>query len=208
MKDVHSHHISPYDQGIINVSDLTTELLPNQYYSVGIHPWYIDRAPNNWAEILRQLAATNEIVAIGETGIDMVRATTPLFKQMNIFKLHATIAEEIGKPLIIHDVKADDIIAGLHRDIQPSVPWIIHGYRGKPGGAELLLKAGCMLSFGQFFNANTLRLTPLESYLAETDESTLSIDEIIALHSAATETDLSSVASDNLNRIVLHHSNI
>jgi TatD DNase family protein len=207
MKDTHSHRQAPYPSGIINVS-IGSSLSSSQSYSIGVHPWYIEEAPDNWEDILRQNAAKPEVVAIGETGIDLVQAKAPLFKQLNILKRHADIAEELGKPLIIHDVKADDIIAGLHRDMRPSVPWIIHGYRGKPGGADLLLKAECYLSFGQYFNADTLRHIPLTHYLAETDESPLSIDEIISLHSAATGIDMSSYASTNLNQILNSHSNI
>lgn len=55
---------------------------------------------------------------------------------------------EAGKPLVIHLVKAVDELLKVKRDLRPSNPWIIHGFRGKAALAEEYLKHGFYLSFG------------------------------------------------------------
>jgi TatD DNase family protein len=47
--------------------------------------------------------------------------------------------------------------------------------------AKQALKAGCYLSFGEHFNPESVRITPPEKKLFETDESELSIEEIYSL---------------------------
>ena len=67
----------------------------------------------------------------------------------------------------------------MKKDINPKMPWIIHGFRNKPTIAEIYLKAGCLLSFGEKFSPEALDITPTDRLLAETDESEFSIDTII-----------------------------
>ena len=70
------------------------------------------------------------------------------------------LAEEVGKPLVIHLVKAVDELLKVKRDLRPSNPWIIHGFRGKAALAEEYLKHGFYLHSGR----NT-RKQPCAGYL-------------------------------------------
>ena len=119
-----------------------------------------------------------------------------------MFKRHVELSESLRKPLVIHDVKGHDIIAGARRDLAPTQPWVIHGFRRKPEVAEMLLRAGCYLSFGEQFNADTLRATPEDRILAETDESPLDITEVIASLSAAYGKDLTPTIAENTMKIL------
>lgn len=182
--DIHTHHAAPQPFGVVNIRvRKETEgyvLDPDQAYSVGIHPWdTVFDAIESKYEILDSLAAQPEVVIIGEAGIDL-NIGGPLFRQLNVFRHNVDLSESLQKPLLIHDVKAHDVIVGAHRDLKPSLPWAIHGFRQKPQVAAMLLKAGLYLSFGPNFNSDTLREMPLDRILAETDESELNIDEVIA----------------------------
>lgn len=174
-----------------------------QKYSVGIHPWDTleDPGEEEW-DALRTLAAEPNVVAVGECGIDLTPKGGPLFRQMQIFKRHVELSEELGKPLVLHDVKAHDIIAGARRDMKPTQPWAIHGFRRKPEVAAMLLRAGCWLSFGAEFNSETLLATPKDRILAETDESPLSIEEVIGRLSAAYGEDLRGTIAENTRRFL------
>lgn len=177
--DIHSHHRAPYYEGIISVDPKDFKPVEGQLYSVGIHPWTTLASPaeEDW-EKLEMAAASSQTVAIGECGVDTLKGG-PMFRQLQVFRRQVEVSEKFGKPLIIHDVKAHDIITGLKRDLNPKQTWIVHGFRGKPTVARMLLDAGIMLSFGELFNAESLRNVPLESLFSETDESDLSIEEII-----------------------------
>lgn len=184
--DCHTHHPAPDHEAVISTSPIGFQHVSGQAWSVGLHPWDLDLFCDTslrikeeiWTELVAA-AANPEIVAIGECGIDLARGGL-LATQMLAFRKQALLAERLRKPLIIHSVKAHDIIIGLKRDIRPEMPWIIHGFRNKPSIAEIYLKAGCLLSFGEKFNPDALLITPPDRLLAETDESPLPIGTIIS----------------------------
>ncbi|MTK53193.1 TatD family hydrolase [Paludibacter sp.] len=145
--------------------------------SVGLHPWYVAA---DWEEQLRmqsEVAGKKRVVLIGEAGLDKV-CKTDFALQQTVFLRQIELAEEIQKPLIIHCVKAWQELITIRKKVLPSVPWIIHGFRGKPELARQLLELGFYLSYGEKFNAESVRITPLERLCTETDESKLPIEEI------------------------------
>lgn len=184
--DIHTHHPAPQPQAVVNVSPTDFSPAGRQLYSVGIHPWTTVEEPSEtlW-EQLDKAAHHPQVVAIGECGIDLLKGG-PLFRQLLVLKRQIELSESIGKPLIIHAVKADDIIMGLKRDMNPKQKWAIHGFRGKPQAAAQLSKAGIWLSFGERFNPEAPKVVPNDMLLAETDESQLTIEDIINNLSAAT----------------------
>lgn len=178
--DLHTHSRLHNPQAVANLypTDVITDA--DRPYSVGLHPWHIDDTFADKLQSVRDLAALPQVVAVGETGIDIERGGL-LFRQMQIFKSHVEISEETGKPLIIHCVKAHDIIASLRRELRPSQEWVIHGFRGKPTVAKILIDSGCSLSFGAKFNPAAVKSLPSERIFAETDEFEGDIRDVIAL---------------------------
>lgn len=203
--DIHTHHPAPSPDAIISlsISDDILMLPEKQLYSVGIHPWDIPASQHSEQLIprLHELASLPCVAAIGEAGIDTLKGGA-LAIQMNIFASQIKLSEELAKPLIIHNVKAHDIIASMHRDLKPTQPWIIHGFRGKTSIARILLDAGCSLSFGEYFNPESLKFTPTDRIFAETDESSLQITEIIARMSEAYGTDLLPLIAENTQKLL------
>lgn len=181
--DIHTHHSVPQPEGVVSLrvsKEGESYLLePEQAYSVGIHPWdTVADAIESRFPLLETLASQPGVVAIGEAGIDL-NVGGPLFRQLQIFRNHVELSEELQKPLIIHNVKGHDIIIGAHRDLHPAQKWAIHGFRQKPEVAQMFLRAGFYLSFGAVFNPETLAAMPADRILAETDDSELSIHEVI-----------------------------
>ncbi|MDE6638204.1 MAG: TatD family hydrolase [Muribaculaceae bacterium] len=201
--DCHTHRHAPAANAIISTSPIGFATQGSQLWSVGLHPWDLDlfcadnlRIKDEiWVELVAA-AASPCIVAIGECGIDLSHGGI-LATQMLAFRKQALLAERLKKPLIIHAVKAHDIITGMKRDLQPEQPWIIHGFRNKPTIAEIYLKAGCWLSFGEKFSPEALDITPSDRLLAETDESALSIDTIIMRLEESSQKDLRDIIIKN-----------
>lgn len=203
IKDIHTHNLSSSGEAIISLSprEYVEKMNPDSLYSIGIHPWFINAYSMSEVELLARLTNNANVVAIGETGIDLVRSSVALFKQMQIFRRHIEISESANLPVIIHNVKAHDIICGLRRELKPLQPWIIHGFRGKPTVAKMLLDCGCSLSFGEHFNPESVKATPTDRLFAETDESSLNIDEITAKLSEVAGKDLTSTIKVNAARL-------
>ena len=177
--DIHTHHPAPQPEAVIAVSIHDFNPMEGQKYSLGFHPWDTDEeiTSEDWNKF-EELASLSSIVAIGECGIDKLKGA-PLYKQMLVMKRQIEISERLGKPLIIHDVRAHDIIVGLRRDPKITQNWMVHGFRGKPSLAKMMTDAGIYLSFGEKFNPDTPSSIPHGMILAETDESALTIEEII-----------------------------
>lgn len=206
--DIHTHHPVPQPEGLVNirVSNNTDfeqlKLSQSQRYSIGLHPWDIAQMPGEifW-ESLEKIASGDNVKAIGECGIDLAK-DIPLFLQLQIFNRQIRLAEKLGKPMIIHSVKSTDIICGLRRDLKPSESWAIHGFRGKLQPALQLIKAGCFISFGEKFNPETLKGIPEDKILAETDESLLSVKEIISNLSETKGKDLTDIVKSNSKKFL------
>ncbi len=174
MIDIHTHHhrlnaVVDIDPVGVPLSRLRLER--GYMYSVGIHPWNVERATPADLRAVMALAVERGVVAIGETGLDTLRPKGCMRMQTALFEWHAALSEEVGKPLILHVVKAWGEIIALRRRLAPSQPWIIHGFRGKPQLAEELVRCGFYLSFGAKFNPMALKVTPPSRRLMETDDS-------------------------------------
>lgn len=177
--DIHTHHQPPRPEALVCVSPEDFSPVPDQLYSVGIHPWRCEEGiPDESKELLASVAGMPQVAAIGETGLDILRGG-PLFRQINLFRLHVEISERVARPLVIHCVRAHDHIVALHREYKPSMPWIIHGFRGRPAVARILLDEGLWLSCGARYNPLGAAMIPDGRLLAETDESPLQIHEVI-----------------------------
>ncbi len=76
--------------------------------SVGVHPSEEIEGELNAKDII-ELASHDQVVAIGETGLDYHYNEGDLTWQRDRFRLHINIAKELAKPLIIHtrDAKVD-----------------------------------------------------------------------------------------------------
>lgn len=176
--DVHTHTV-PLVAGSAIVNCYPETFVPEAggRYSVGTHPWYVNEADEARKELLRQCVRHPQVVAVGEAGLDKLCAT-PLPLQEELFAWQARLAEEVGKPLIIHLVRATADLLRIRRTVRPTVPWVIHGFRGKEQQAEELLRHGFYLSYGEHYHEESLRHTPLDRLLLETDESLVPIEEL------------------------------
>lgn len=183
--DVHTHAPLPRPEavGAFEPETLPPEnLFPGQLLSCGIHPWSLEKGDFQEESLiasLRKQLSRNDVVALGECGIDIPRGGL-LAMQRILFRRQAELAEEFQKPLIIHCVKAHEHILALHSELKPEQPWAIHGFRGKPAVAEMFVRRGIRLGFGPLFNPETLRMMPEELILCETDDSGRDIEEVIS----------------------------
>lgn len=119
------------------------------FYSVGLHPWHIkDHDQNNdLLELVQEALDFDHVIFIGECGLDK-RCETSYEEQFRVFRAQAFMAEEYRKPLLIHCVKAYQDLIGLHKEMHPEVPWILHGYNGSVEITRQLVQRGMCLSFG------------------------------------------------------------
>jgi TatD DNase family protein len=141
---------------------------------LGIHPHDAGDADPAQLETLREL----DPVAVGETGLDYYRDYAPHDAQRQLFQAHLAVAEELGKPVVIHCRAADADVARALGDFDGTV--ILHCF-SSPGLLAPALERGYYVSFAgnvTYPNAYDIRSAarevPDNLLLAETDSPYLS----------------------------------
>jgi len=154
------------------------------YACLGIHPWFLEGL--NIAH-LEQLTAKvtlekNNIIAIGETGIDganIKRSDQPekeLAKQQHFFDFQLNLAKQNDLPVIIHHRQSHQYIVPMLRQYKLARSGVIHGFSGSYQQAKDYLDLGFKLGIGSTITysrakktINTVKRLPLESLVLETD---------------------------------------
>ena len=182
--DFHSHQRGRY---ALCSCDLLREEVPPiadcLYLSVGLHPWSLPREVSSPTvemalEQLNKLAQEGRIVAVGEAGWDALSSAAMDYQQQ-LVEAQWQIAEENRLPMILHVVKRWQELEYFIRRSHPTIPLIVHGFRGKAPLAQRLLQLGVWLSFGRYYNRESLcEAWKAGRLLLETDDSSLPIVSI------------------------------
>lgn len=204
--DIHTHYLSTGPgQAIQNVFPADFAPQPNQYYSVGYHPWYLSEDDSEDWNLLGAIIANPQVLAVGEAGLDKV-TEVDYSVQKKAFVRQIEIAMQAGKPLIIHCVRSYNEVMEQKKAMKPTNPWIIHGFRGKKELAKQLTDHGIYLSYGFNYQKEALRATPLNMLFLETDESNLDIHFLyqqIAGHLSLSVSELTEKVQENISNIFL-----
>lgn len=152
-----------------------TESFSNVYRSVGVHPLHDDLRVD--ADLLRQFAKDDKVIAIGETGLDYFYAKETKAEQRLAFETQAELAVELNKPVIIHTRDAREDTLAIIRDKGLDKPGgVLHCFTESWEMAKAAIDMGFYISISgivTFRNADELRdvvrKLPLDRLLIETD---------------------------------------
>ena len=205
LKDIHTHRFtdSAPEEVLLSCPVLKKEIPAEAVYlSAEIHPWHLT-AENLSCQIERMenMLSDPRVLALGEVGLDKL-TECPYPIQIKAFEEIVSISEAYGKPLIIHCVKSVDELIAIRKKMRPALPWIMHGFRGKPQQADSLLRHGFYLSFGEHYNSQVMKEIPIERLFLETDESNAPIDELYNRAAA-----IRHISAEELKLAVLHNVN-
>lgn len=152
-------------------------------FTAGIHPWHLDDVTlGGQLGFIRKAAEEKRIIAIGEAGFDRLRGAGYEL-QKRAFDGQISIAESYSLPVVIHCVKAWDVLLEAHKKLKPATPWLVHGFRGKKELAGQLLSRGMYISFWFDFiirgeSSELVRSLPADRIFFETDGAGIDIISI------------------------------
>jgi len=149
--------------------------------AVGRHPNGADGFDERAAGAIEELAASDRVVAIGETGLDFYRDRAEPEQQRRAFSAQIAIAGRVGKPVVIHlrdsegsERAYSEAFETLSEEAGSEV--ILHCFSAGPAWAERAAELGWYCSFAgnvTYPKAAELResaaLVPEERLLVETD---------------------------------------
>ena len=195
--DVHTHQ--PKENSILNC--FPSDETPAQWFSVGIHPWYLEDLETQKRHLLAKSKLDN-CKAIGEFGFDRLSGTS-LETQNELFDLQFDLAQQLQKPIIIHCVRAFDLLTPKIK--HTLVPIIVHGFnQNKEIFSQLLKIENVYFSFGAAIlteNSNAqkaLKRCPKDRFFLETDDKS----EICIKDSYAKTTELLNLSIDRLTEVL------
>lgn len=117
--------------------------------AIGIHPNYVSQASEDDWEKIVALAEDENVVAIGETGLDRYWDHAPIELQIDYFQRHLNLSRELQKPFIVHCRDAEeDVLQVLAADAEKGpLQGIMHSFCGSGAMAKQCLEWGMYLSF-------------------------------------------------------------
>lgn len=198
----------------VNIVDpcLGNVIVPRQgtvYFSLGIHPMYIDDMAEERLQEIQWAAEERKIVAIGEAGLDR-NAVAPMEVQLELFERQAEIAGRYELPLIIHGVRAIPELITAYKKCRSHQKWIMHGFNNRREILVDLLRHGFYISAGRHAmneESQVYRLLPeipADRLLIETDNSDFTIGEVyrqVARRRGITVEELQYIVRRNFDRV-------
>ena len=143
------------------------------YAAVGLHPELVNENSVSELEEIKKLASHPKAVAIGEIGLDYYY-DTPKDIQKQVFSAQMEIANELSKPVNIHDREAHGDTLELLKKYRPK--GILHCFSGSAEMAKEVVKLGMYIGIGGVITFKNARKTvevvssiPLERIVLETD---------------------------------------
>ncbi|MEY8292556.1 TatD family hydrolase [Carnobacteriaceae bacterium 52-44] len=152
------------------------------YPMVGWHPTEAGSYSDEVEEKLIKLIQTENIVAMGEMGLDYHWMEDPKEVQIESFRRQIRVAKELKLPITIHNRDStEDVYRVLKEEHVEDIGGIMHSFNLTPEWQERFLNLGMHISYSgvlTFKNApevkESAKRVPLDKVLIETDSPYLS----------------------------------
>ncbi|MFM8634754.1 MAG: TatD family hydrolase [Planctomycetia bacterium] len=156
---------------------------PGLVAAAGIHPNDVAEVTGDeWDRVVR-LVSSGRARAVGETGLDWYRDIAPRDLQREFFDRHLRLAQETGRPVVIHTRESiRDVLDMLHEaKARGPLVAVLHSFTGTAPEAAEAVAMGCYLGFAGMVTFRSsaelrevARTVPLDRLLIETDSPFLS----------------------------------
>ena len=156
----------------------------NLYFSLGLHPYFIQQHKKNdilllETQIIETQTSTFKIQAIGEAGLDATCENHPL--QIFLLERHFELANTFNLPIILHHRKSLPDLLKIAKRF-PSVKGVIHAFSGSYEQAKQWVDLGYYLGVGGTITyeraiktKQALQRIDLKHLLIETDAPSMPI---------------------------------
>lgn len=149
----------------------------------GIHPTDINDGTRTNRDELMELCQSDDIVAVGETGLDYYWSDDFKVDQQKSLRLHCEVAKAVEKPVILHNRESTDDLLDIIEDEQDgTLSGIWHSFTGTAEEGKRAIDMGLELGIGGIFTfKNTsvdqaVKQLPIDYIMLETDAPYLAPD--------------------------------
>ena len=150
---------------------------PGLWAAVGVHPHDASGVSADTVAQLCALAASERVMAIGETGLDFYRDLSPREAQESSFRRHLDLAAEVRLPVVLHCREAQErLLAVLKGYESAGLTLVWHSFDGTAAHIQEALALGAFLGFNGMLTyprnqhlRDAAAAAPLDALLLETD---------------------------------------
>lgn len=115
----------------IRALELTDHDRTRLFSTAGVHPHEAAAFGSDTLNVLRELAADANVVAIGETGLDFNRDFSPRPDQERTFARQLELACELNMPVLLHQRDAHERFLPILREYRDRLPGaVVHCFTG------------------------------------------------------------------------------
>lgn len=149
----------------------------------GLHPTDINKGNTVSEDTLYEYCSQNDIVGVGETGLDYHWSMDYKEEQQQSLRLHCRVAKDLAMPIVLHNRSSvDDLLDVIEDQQDGSLNGVWHSFTGTAEQGRRALDLGLTLGIGGIFtfkNAGVDKAVtklPLEQMMLETDAPYLAPD--------------------------------
>jgi TatD DNase family protein len=114
------------------------------FATAGVHPHHAADYTDNSDNLLRELSTHDEVVAVGETGLDYFRDIAPRKTQQEVFRRQLQIGVDAGKPLFLHMRDAHKDFHALLKEVRDQLgPVVVHCFTGNQQDLRDYIELDC-----------------------------------------------------------------
>lgn len=166
------------DEGSRKALELARSQPGRLYATAGVHPHHAADYTDETDALLRALSAENEVVAVGETGLDYFRDFSPRPTQREVFQRQLQIGIDSGLPLFLHMRDAHVDFHAILREVRDRLTdVVVHCFTGSREELHRYLDLDCHIGITGWIcderrgthMKDYLRDIPAERLLVETD---------------------------------------
>ena len=130
------------------------------HVAVAIHPNHtVETSEDDWKTIA-ELVQRDDVVAIGETGLDRHWDDSPIEVQIDLFHRHLELSQETGKPILIHCREAWDDLFPILRQTR-GLRGVLHAFSGNTEQMLACVELGLSISFAGSVTYRNAKFSPL-----------------------------------------------
>ena len=150
----------------------------SMFYTIGVHPHHANEINDGYLKKLKDVIATNNPHAIGETGLDFYRNLSTYEEQIYAFEEQIKISIYTNKPLFLHQRDShDDFIKILKKYSSDISKAVVHCFTGTQQQLDDYLELDCYIGVTGWICdkkrnvelRKTIKNIPLEKLMVETD---------------------------------------
>jgi TatD DNase family protein len=120
------------DTSNVRAAELAKQSSGTLFSTAGVHPHHASDYTDESDALIRSLIQKDEVVAVGECGLDYFRNLSPRDAQLEAFKRQLEIAKESGLPVFLHQRDAhDDFVEVLESALPDLSRAVAHCFTGE-----------------------------------------------------------------------------